>query len=246
MALKLDYKERKGALIFAFALALLLHLALLSPVAHWLKQSLLPSFSERDIDLELLQIKRKEKEKDRWKRLPKHKKRLAQQEQKGQSGGAGSVKRGRTRKDEWAKKGPFSESPAMLEELKSTLKGKGPNPTAAEGLKFTMNTYRWSWERYIENWAVDLSRWWQPPNDYMSGQYPEGGFVWVRVRLSPGGEMLGYEILEHNVSSEMKMMVVQALLGARLRPPLPADFTEKELQINWKFIYPRFADLRHR
>ena len=95
----------------------------------------------------------------------------------------------------------------------------------------------------MENWAVDLGRWWRPPQDYMLGHYPDGGYVWVKVKLSKSGELLGYEVMEHNVSSQMKLMAVQALLSARLRPSLPEDFPLETLEVSWKFIYPPFKSI---
>ena len=150
---------------------------------------------------------------------------------------------GGIRQEEWAEKGPLAESKALREKLKAQNKGKGPVQLENEGMQFTMSTYKWTWKRYMQNWGIDLGRWWRPPSDYMSGAYPQGGYVWVKVDLSREGEMLGYEILEHNVSSEMRMVVVQALIGARLRPPLPNDFPEDKLTVQWKFIYPTYAEL---
>ena len=167
-----------------------------------------------------------------------------EQDQLAKAGGQqAAAKAGRRIDEESPRKGPHSETPELLEQIKSTQRGPGPEETATKGMQFTMNSYKWTWQRYMENWAIDLGRWWMPPQDYMAGQWPEGGFVWIRVQLSKEGELLGYKILQHNVSPEMKLMAVQALLGARLRPPLPPDFDKPYLEVNWKFLYPPLAEL---
>jgi len=243
LELRFPNNFKRKPLHFAFAAAFLIHLLALSPLAHWITQSLLPSFAEHEIDLELFNV-RPEKKRRQWERMPDHKKLLAEKDVRGKRGGSKEqARKGSTSKDEWAAKGAMAESPELIDQLKSSNKGKGPVQSTVDGMQFTMSTYKWTWKRYMQNWAIDLSRWWRPPMDYMNGAYPEGGYVWMRVQLSKEGEMLGYEILEHNVSSEMKTVVVQALMGARLRPALPKDFPDQELKVNWKFIYPPLSEL---
>ena len=50
--------------------------------------------------------------------------------------------------------------------------------------------------------------------------------------------MLGYKILGSEVTAEMELMVIQALVGSLSRPSLPDSFPEDLLLINWHFVYP--------
>ena len=234
--LALSSAAKAGALALVFSL--IIHLILLGPTARWISSSLFPALSEHTIDLEIFEARppKKKIKQEKYRPLPKDKKTLTQADDRpGKSGGKKQKASTKT------KKGPWGESPAMKKQIQSTSKGKGAVEGPDNKLNFTMNTWKWSWERYMENWAIDLSRWWQPPQDYMAGQYPDGGYVWIKVKLSRSGELLGYEVMEHNVSSSMKLMAVQALLASRLRPALPDDFPKDSLEVSWKFIYPPFA-----
>ena len=124
------------------------------------------------------------------------------------------------------------------EEVKQTFRGDKPEETGDEKLQYSLNTYKWTFQRFMENWAVDLQKWWKVPLDYAYGEVPEGGDVWVAVRLSPIGRLLGYKIYKSNVTAEMELKVVQALVGSLQRPELPESFTDMELIVNWRFIYP--------
>ena len=124
------------------------------------------------------------------------------------------------------------------EEIRKTFRKNRPEVTNEDNLQFSLNTYQWTYERYMENWAIALQRWWMPPSDYMFGKVPEGGSVWVQVRLGLDGHLLGYKVYESEITSEMELRVIQALIGSMVRPPLPDQFPETELLINWKFIYP--------
>jgi len=90
----------------------------------------------------------------------------------------------------------------------------------------------------MENWAFDLHKWWKAPLDYVFGNVPEGGNVWIQVKLSKSGRLVGYRVYESNVTPEMELRVVQALIGSLKRPALPRKFIEEELVVNWRFVYP--------
>ncbi len=99
----------------------------------------------------------------------------------------------------------------------------------------------------MENWAIDLRKWWKPPLDYAFGKVPDGGDIWIQVRLERTGRLLGYKVLKSKVTPEMELRVVQALIASLKRSPMPDTFPEEMLVINWRFIYPPFRpdlDLR--
>ena len=123
-------------------------------------------------------------------------------------------------------------------EIKKSFRGIKPEKTNEDQIQFSLNTYKWSFERYMENWAVDLLKWWTVPIDYSLGKIPEGGHVWVRVRLDKSGKLIGYKVFPSKLSAEMELSVIQALIGSLERPGLPETFPEDLLESNWKFIYP--------
>jgi hypothetical protein len=139
-----------------------------------------------------------------------------------------------------------AESPAgdqpkkktIPEEIKETIRNGTPEKTEDEKLEFSMNTYRWTFQRYMENWAIDIQKWWKPPLDYVMGNVPEGGDMWIQVKLAKTGRLQGYRILNSDVTAEMELMVIQALVGSLARPSMPGSFPEDSLIINWHFIYP--------
>jgi len=129
-------------------------------------------------------------------------------------------------------------------ELQQVLQDQGPQSTGEEGLKFAINTYKWSYKRFMQNWAVALSKRWIGSADYLRGDYPQGGFVWVKITLSRDGKLEGYEVMDQNVSKDMALMVVYAVMGVRTRPALPSDFPEDKLIAYWRFVYPTYAELK--
>lgn len=67
-------------------------------------------------------------------------------------------------------------------EIRKTFKNNRPERTNWDKLEFSMNTYKWSYERFIENWAIDINKWWVAPVDYIAGNIPQGevyGFGFV-------------------------------------------------------------------
>ncbi len=124
------------------------------------------------------------------------------------------------------------------EEIEETLRDDVPEATESENLEYSMNTYKWSFQRYVENWAVDIQKWWKAPLDYKYGRVPDGGDMWIQVKLARSGRLLGYRIVQSSITAEMELMVIQALVGSLKQPPMPSSFPEDELIINWRFIYP--------
>lgn len=144
---------------------------------------------------------------------------------------------------------PLLISPLMIKpqqqkkETKKSLKKERkkeekPEMTKDEELNFSLNTYAWSYKLFMENWAVDLRKWWFPSVDYASGKIPEGGDIWLKVVLSKQGRLLSYKVLNSEVTDEMGLKVIQALIGSMKRPNLPETFPEEHLVVNWRFIYP--------
>ncbi len=127
---------------------------------------------------------------------------------------------------------------AIPDEIKDTFRDGKPEKTDDENMEYSMNSYKWTFNRYIGNWAVDIRRWWKAPLDYAMGNVPEGGDLWITVRIAKSGRMEGYTVKGSNVTAEMEWRVIQALIGSFDRPPLPESFPEESLLINWRFIYP--------
>ena len=133
---------------------------------------------------------------------------------------------------------PIPQKPTFPSEVVETLRNGKPEATKEENLEYSLNTYQWTFQRYVENWAIDIQKWWKAPLDYVFGKAPEGGEVWIQVKLDRSGRMLGYRILKSQVTAEMELMVIQALVGSLERSPMPDSFNAEMLVINWRFIYP--------
>jgi len=132
----------------------------------------------------------------------------------------------------------FPDSDPLPEEIRKSLREGTPEKTIAENLQYSMNNYQWRFDRFIDNWVIDIQRWWKAPIDYLTGKMPEGGDLWVQVHLAPSGRLLSYRILRSDVTPEMELRAIQALIGSLKRPELPPTFVEEKLVINWRFIYP--------
>lgn len=127
---------------------------------------------------------------------------------------------------------------SIPEEIKETFRDGKPEKTDDEKLEYSMNSYKWTFKRYIGNWALDIQKWWKAPLDYAMGNVPEGGNMWIEVKIAKSGRLQGYRIKGSDVTAEMELRVIQALIGSFARPPLPESFPEESLLINWHFIYP--------
>lgn len=150
-------------------------------------------------------------------------------------------------KDKDKEKLDASKEVEVPEAVKKTFRNNKPEATKKDTLEYSLNTYKWTFKRFLENWAIDIQKWWKPPLDYVFGRVPEGGDIWIQVMLNKTGRMLGYRILKSKVSAEMELKVIQALVGSLERPELPEAFPEDTLVVNWRFIYPPFRppiDLR--
>lgn len=124
------------------------------------------------------------------------------------------------------------------EDVKKTFREGKPEKTDDKNLEYSINTYKWTFKRYMENWAHDIQKWWKPPLDYAMGRVPEGGNMWIEVRISKEGRLLGYRIKGSDITAEMELKVIQALVGSLSQPPLPDAFPGGFLLVNWHFIYP--------
>lgn len=139
----------------------------------------------------------------------------------------------------------FLPKPATSSNKSSTDIPPPPGSGAATGTSgngfFSLNNYNWGYESYMGRWAKHLRYAWNtnPPFDYMSGRMPQGGDVFVLVTLGKDGSLKSYEVTQVNGASlQMENSVVNAVLESSKMPPLPPDFTEENLVVHFRFIYP--------
>lgn len=125
-----------------------------------------------------------------------------------------------------------------LKELEPDIKYKLPK-REVRNLNYSVSDYSWSFKTYVEQWAVKIIRAWKIPVDYAKGLFPEGGYALIKVKINKKGELLGFEIIETNISQEMSLKSLQALMGSFTLNQLPADAPET-LDFYWKFIYPEY------
>jgi hypothetical protein len=124
------------------------------------------------------------------------------------------------------------------DEVRGSFRNGTPENTKSENLQYSMNSYQWTFKRFVDNWVVDIQRWWKAPIDYITGKMPEGGDLWVQVQLGLSGKLQSYRIIRSNVTPEMELRAIQALIGSLKRPEIPPSFSKETLVINWRFIYP--------
>ncbi|MEE2717836.1 MAG: hypothetical protein VX610_10460 [SAR324 cluster bacterium] len=138
---------------------------------------------------------------------------------------------------------PKPANPALSQNQPSAIPpppGMGDSGQPGGGF-FTLNSYDWPYESYMGRWAKTLRYTWgnNPPLDYARGLRPQGGDVFVLVRVSRSGMLNSYEVTNVVLASpEMEASVISALLASGQLPALPEDFTEDELVIHFRFIYP--------
>lgn len=234
----------------ALLIALLAHISSLPSVGRWANQRFdpTPELAPLSLDLSSFKAPEKAKPKPKHKRQPPQKERLPDEEQVLSSkpdqitpNTRNSAPKGGAA--EFGTKASNSKQ-TKLDELKNALKLQAPESTGKDGLKFAINSYQWNYKRFMQNWAVALSKRWVGSTDYLRGDYPDGGFVWVKITLGRDGHLEGYEVMDQNVSPDMALMVVYAVMGVRNRPPLPDDFPKDKLVAYWRFIYPTFEELK--
>ena len=179
------------------------------------------------------------KEKSKYTPLPDHEKELTDRpDQMDPQAARSAPQKGQGPLNEFGQK-KGQKGAIGLDEAKPHIPKDGPLSTGEAGLNYAINNYRWNYQRFMENWAVALSKRWLAPADYLSGAVPNGGSIWIKVTLSKDGNLMGYE-----VSDDMTMMVVYAVMGVRQRPPLPDSFPEESLIAYWRFVYPPLAELK--
>ncbi|MGK5094108.1 hypothetical protein WDW89_19095 [Deltaproteobacteria bacterium TL4] len=126
-------------------------------------------------------------------------------------------------------------------ELTPTPPPPGTPDTIGEGQFFTLSDYNWPYESYMGRWAKSLLYGWNnnPPMDYITGQVPQGGEVFVMVTIDQSGILQSYEVTQiKGASLDMENSVVDAVIGSSNLPPLPEDFQGTELTVHFRFIYP--------
>ena len=138
---------------------------------------------------------------------------------------------------------PKPADPGLSPNRKSAIPpppGTGDSGRPGGGF-FTLNSYNWPYESYMGRWAKTLRYTWSnnPPLDYARGLRPQGGDVFVLVRVSRSGTLESYEVTNVVLASpEMEASVISALLASGQLSALPEDFVEDELVVHFRFIYP--------
>lgn len=115
-----------------------------------------------------------------------------------------------------------------------------------DGVFYGLDNYNWPYESYMGRWAKGLLYSWRnnPPVDYVAGNVPQGGNIFVLVTLNLKGELIAYEVTDvEKASSVMVDSVLNAILATANLPPLPPDFEGEELKVHFKFIYPSLYHL---
>lgn len=115
-----------------------------------------------------------------------------------------------------------------------------------KGVGFVLNDYDWPYDSYMRVWGQTLSYYWNSnlPIDYVSGQVPQGGDVYVKVVLSRQGKLMSLEIMNLGENSRyMEESVTNALSAVMNLPPMPQSFESNYLEVVWHFKYLSYAQL---
>ena len=110
-------------------------------------------------------------------------------------------------------------------------------------LNYALSNYQWSYQTYIEQWALKIQQNWQAPGDYIAGLVPEGGNLWISAKISKQGRLLAFRLTQSNVSGEMEKKALQGFMASFEIPQLPDDFPDGTT-FYWNLIYPSYAELR--
>ena len=105
---------------------------------------------------------------------------------------------------------------------------------------YRLSNNDWNFQSYIERRSELVNYHWRnhPPTDYLSGSKPEGGEVFVMANVEKSGIVSSYQVNSSgDISDIMREVAKDAMLLVPL-PPLPEEFPDEELKVEFRFDYP--------
>jgi hypothetical protein len=86
-----------------------------------------------------------------------------------------------------------------------------------------LSTYDWEYTDYLKRWNEQTRFYWaqHPPTEYLSGEHPQGGEVWVTVKVNRDGRILDTQAQTTGELPESVQEVALRAVDTVLLPPLP-------------------------
>ena len=111
--------------------------------------------------------------------------------------------------------------------------------------EYRLSNYEWDYHSYIGRWHQLIRYNWRnhPPNDYLDGSIPEGGEVFVLATVGLDGIVRRYQVSSiGNVTEDMRESALESTRAVPL-PPLPEDFPDEELIVEFRFFHSQIDHL---
>ncbi|MEC7416658.1 MAG: hypothetical protein VX420_00405 [SAR324 cluster bacterium] len=107
-----------------------------------------------------------------------------------------------------------------------------------------LSTYDWEYTDYLKRWNEQTRFYWarHPPTEYLSGEHPQGGEVWVTVKVNRDGRIFDTQAQATGELPESVQEVALRAVDTVLLPPLPFGFPDEQLRVTFRF---RMAPLTH-
>jgi outer membrane biosynthesis protein TonB len=99
-----------------------------------------------------------------------------------------------------------------------------------------LNTTAWDFAPYLLDLKRRIKQKWVPPIAF-TALGAVHGYTWVRFRIHPDGRMDGMEVIETEGHDSLHRSSANAVKGAAPFRPLPKDFPEEYLEIEFGFYY---------
>ena len=110
---------------------------------------------------------------------------------------------------------------------------------------YRLSNYNWDYQSYISRWHKLVRYHWNnhPPSDYLKGNFPKGGEVFVLAIVKRDGRIRNYKVNSTGeVSKNMRIAALEAVRAVPL-PSLPEDFPDEELKVEFRFEHSRIFHL---
>ena len=107
-----------------------------------------------------------------------------------------------------------------------------------------LSTYDWEYADYLKRWNEQARFYWaqHPPTEYLSGEHPQGGEVWVTAEVAQDGRILDTQAQATGKLPESVQEAALRAVDTVLLPPLPFGFPDEQLRVTFRF---RMAPLTH-
>ena len=102
---------------------------------------------------------------------------------------------------------------------------------------YRLSNYNWNYHKFINRWLKLVRYHWNnhPPSDYLKGDLPKGGEVFVLAIVKRDGRVRKYKLnSSREVSKNMRMSALEAVKAVPL-PSLPEDYPDEELKVEFRF-----------